>query len=59
MASLQATHLSVTFIYVKFNELQAKVARLEAKVAELELENAKLRRGGTQTQAAFSFGGAL
>ena len=57
MASLQATHLSVTFIYVKFNELQAKVARLEAKMAELELENAKLRRGGTQ--AAFSFGGAL
>ena len=43
MASLQATHLSVTFIYVKFNELQAKVACLEAKVAELELENAKLR----------------
>ena len=57
MASLQATHLSVTFIYVKFNELQAKVAFLEAKVVELELENAKLRLGGTQ--AAFSFGGAL
>ena len=57
MASLQATHLSVTFIYVKFNELQAKVARLEAKVVDLELENAKLRRGGTL--AAFSFGEAF
>ena len=57
MTSLQATHLSVTIICVKFNEFQAKVNRLEAKVAELELENAKLRRGGTQ--GAFSFGGAL